>query len=82
MADGKEGLRGLGEHPNATVANTGMNTIAMVRRSLINTFVRLLIAVVWSAEMAESVAATQAEAARMASPELLLRASLHPSGIF
>lgn len=32
--------------------------------------------------MTESVAAAQAEAARTASPELLSRASLHPSGPF
>ncbi len=46
MAGGDEGLRGLGEHPDSTVANTAKNTLAMVRRSLITTFARLLIVVI------------------------------------
>ena len=46
MAGGDEGLRGLGEHPDSTVANTAMNTLAMVRRSLITTIAGLLIVVV------------------------------------
>ena len=46
MADGEEGLGGLGEHPDSTIANTAMDTLAMVRRSLITIFARLLIVVV------------------------------------
>jgi hypothetical protein len=46
MAGGDEGLRGLVKHRDSTVANAAENTLAMVRRSSINTFAGLLMVVV------------------------------------